>query len=533
MPTPAGCLPNRLDRDGRFIPLPRLRLAMCLAMALPLCGFATAGMPTGTALPQPLANTPGWRSGTTPSMAMAHIRPLRANATTHVVDTCSDAGSGSLREAAGLAVDGDVIDLTSLQCATITLVTGGITLAAENVTLIGPGAATLAIDGADQFQVLHHTASGLLTLHGMTLQNGKATLVPLGQIAGGCVKSDYGSILFDESTATHCHSYSPDLSGEQLATGGALFAYGYVSLQNSRIVDSVAKSRSTNALGGAIFAGGDVTLVGSQVSGNLVRCIDGTSSARGGAIFAGGNVVMTGSTVDNNKANSGYGAYIGPSFGGGLYIQGNARGLAGTTITASTISGNSARNAGGVELLNAGLDAFTSILLSSTVSGNYASSHVGGFVTAKNLDVSGSTIAFNTAMYSSSGAGGLQGYSAAIDLQSTIIANNVAATVPFDFDPLGSTVTGSHNLIMATSTPPTGTIGSDPHLQPLANNGGATKTHLLSGGSPALDQGLNPSNLEFDQRGAGYPRVLGSAADIGATETDFDQIFANGFEPGG
>src|SRR5262249_61484220 len=63
-------------------------------------------------------------------------------------------------------------------------------------------------------------------------------------------------------------------------------------------------------------------------------------------------------------------------------------------------------------------------------------------------------------------------------------------------------------------------IGQDPKLGPLQNNGGPTPTHALLDGSPALDKGSNLANLATDQRGAGFARVHGAAADIGAFEMD-------------
>ena len=52
-----------------------------------------------------------------------------------------------------------------------------------------------------------------------------------------------------------------------------------------------------------------------------------------------------------------------------------------------------------------------------------------------------------------------------------------------------------------------------------------------SGGSPAIDAGNNDAAASFDQRGTGFPRIVGSAPDIGAYEgVDTDTIFANGFD---
>jgi hypothetical protein len=69
-------------------------------------------------------------------------------------------------------------------------------------------------------------------------------------------------------------------------------------------------------------------------------------------------------------------------------------------------------------------------------------------------------------------------------------------------------------------------------LLPLADNGGPTWTMALASGSPAIDTGANPLALDTDQRGEGYVRVFGAAADIGAYETQpvRDVIFVNGFE---
>jgi hypothetical protein len=62
---------------------------------------------------------------------------------------------------------------------------------------------------------------------------------------------------------------------------------------------------------------------------------------------------------------------------------------------------------------------------------------------------------------------------------------------------------------------------TDPHLGPLANNGGPTLTHLPESGSPAIDAipaGVNGcgTSLINDQRGA--PRPIHGKCDIGAVE---------------
>ncbi|MFO1507145.1 MAG: choice-of-anchor Q domain-containing protein, partial [Lysobacterales bacterium] len=97
------------------------------------------------------------------------------------------------------------------------------------------------------------------------------------------------------------------------------------------------------------------------------------------------------------------------------------------------------------------------------------------------------------------------------------------------------TVIGSSNLVGSADpsvTLPPDTLNSDPLLLPLADNGGPTWTMALAPGSPAINAGNNAANLQYDQRGAGFARVYGPAADIGAYELQStpDVIFVSGFD---
>jgi hypothetical protein len=113
--------------------------------------------------------------------------------------------------------------------------------------------------------------------------------------------------------------------------------------------------------------------------------------------------------------------------------------------------------------------------------------------------------------------------SGTVEYQSTIVANNFVGSTPqdiwaqVDFDAF---VIGADNLIEASNAPlPVDTIMADPMLGPLANNGGRTRTHALLIGSPAIDAGNNDGGFAWDQRGPGFPRVVGPRTDIGAFES--------------
>jgi hypothetical protein len=78
------------------------------------------------------------------------------------------------------------------------------------------------------------------------------------------------------------------------------------------------------------------------------------------------------------------------------------------------------------------------------------------------------------------------------------------------------TVTGSGNLVGIANVPlPADTLHECPHLGPLTDNGGPTRTHMPLASSLALDGG-STTTLSSDQRGK--PRVTGAAVDIGAVE---------------
>ena len=101
------------------------------------------------------------------------------------------------------------------------------------------------------------------------------------------------------------------------------------------------------------------------------------------------------------------------------------------------------------------------------------------------------------------------------------------------------TVEASNSLIGSGVSPNITLVGdgllrSDaPMLGALADNGGPTLTMLPLAGSPLIDAG--PATVpifagnEFDQRGPGFPRVLGSKADIGAVEVPQEEPFVPAF----
>jgi hypothetical protein len=363
------------------------------------------------------------------------------------------------------------------------------------------------------------------------------------------------------------------------AYGGGVFAGQELTLTASTVRDNSAHSVNGASYGGGIAAGNrsadvqaTVTIASSTITGNTTESNCGFCGARGGGAWVHGTSTLTGGEVGENQAISSYGY----GTGGGLYSHGpatltgtgvhcnsadNAGGIGSTgtlTISGATLDCNSANASGGAVYLIGGDLALTDSTISantagsrgggiflrgygdvatvnSTISGNSAAN--GGAIanTYGSLHLSNSTIAFNQA--SSHGAGVYFRYAYyPFELTSTIVAGNTNGSGPEDMWPPGLVVSGSHSLVVAAPGVdlPADTLSDDPQLAPLAMNGGPTETHALDAKSPAIDQGSNDAALPFDQRGEGYARVSGPAADIGAFEFGAappDEIFVSGFDP--
>jgi hypothetical protein len=403
-----------------------------------------------------------------------------------------------VREAVAGASSGDTIDLTALSGCTITLAAGEIAVAVDNLTVEGPADASLTLSGNHASRIFHHTGHGLLTLDHLAITEG-----------------NYATPVEDKYV-----SY--------VGTGGAVHSEGSVTLSNSSVTNSsVCNGKPTAGYGGGVFAEGDVSVIQSTLSGNTacgaiepVVFIINYHGGAGGGVLALGNVYVSYSTISGNSAFA--------KGGGGVYGQGYI------TVVHSEITNNDAFQKGGGVAIHQGVppeDSLVSLVVrASTISGNSAMD--GGGIASfygSPVDVYDSTIAFNTADREKTdgwfgGGGGVCG-NGPLQLANTIVANNTASNNAADislFNLAGPlpTITGDHNLVMTSSpAPPADTITTDPGLLPLADHGGPTRTHALAPDSVAIDAGRPFAGLFFDQRGSGFPRTIGAAADIGAFES--------------
>jgi hypothetical protein len=300
---------------------PLLRGAFYLLLLLPVC-----------VSPFALAQ----RNPTKPKRGQLRQREQRIGERGHalpgniiVVTNTNDSGPGSVREALVDANDGDTIDATGVSGAI--LLTSGELQINRNVTINGPGAGNLAVNGRFASRIFENFASDV-TISGFTITNG--------------------------------HPPPPHNNG------GGIFNHGGLTLNESSVTSSAAEPN--HGSGGGIFvdSGGTLTVTNSTISGNEACCV----SAYGGGIYSlGATVEVIDSTISGNSADT-----RGGGIGGGGQI----------TVTNSTISGNEIFLLGGQltigdTILNGEGGGTISVFHNATVTSlgyNLASDNGGGFL---------------------------------------------------------------------------------------------------------------------------------------------------------
>jgi CSLREA domain-containing protein len=338
---------------------------------------------------------------------------------------------------------------------------------ADATAIIGPGAATTIIDGGGLDRVLHHTVfptsvvAPEVSVSGVTIRNG----------------------------------------GGGLSSGGAIYNVGSMRLTNVIIEDNAA-----DFFGGGIQNDGALTIELSTVG-------PGNGADYGGGIFNFGELSIADSTIDGND---------GGNQGGGLYNFGTS------TISGSTFSGNAAVADGG-GIVN---DGGAMSIVNSTISGNEAGQRGGGIANGSVTPgfrlpsrgvgpiahgIPAALSALNVTIADNSAATG--GNLLHVDLSTATLQNTLIALATAGSDCAGAPIiSAGHNLDTDGTcglAGPGDTITTEAHILPLADNGGATRTHALIGSvcggdacnvpSQAIDAADIASCPATDQRGEPRP----------------------------
>lgn len=398
---------------------------------------------------------------------------ISAQAATFTVTTLADNESDgcstnqcTLREAveaANGAAGSDTINFQTDLSGVIVL-NGSQILITSNITINGPGARMLSVSGNNLSRVFAVSnpvvGSATANISGLTITGGNALPVLLN-----------GSLIGDGGGILNTNGATLNLT-EVNVTGNAATSLGGGVATRALLLDTTNTNitRSTISNNTSVVGGGGVSNVGTQLISSAVTTI-------------------TNSTISNNNSLA---------EGGGVS---NTLGI--MQLTNNTISYNNSTVAGG-GIVNVAVTPL-------------------GSVSLRNNIIATNTAVLNTNIISSDALGIFN------SLGNNLIGNRLNAEASFSASVIvGGNPTPNVNGDIVGSVSTNQII--DPLLGNLQNNGGPTNTRLQMFGSPAINRGNNcvvnsscpsvnpPSPLTTDQRGAGFPRQVGSAVDIGATE---------------
>jgi hypothetical protein len=445
---------------------------------------------------------------------------IALHADTITVTNTNDRGPGSLRQALVDANDGDTI--TFAVTGTIGLTSGEL-LVDKSITISGPGADNMSVDGNAKSRVFYIGADMTVTISGLTITNGSAS----GQLPdGGGIYNDHATLTVSGCTLSNNSAFR---------NGGSIENFGAtLTLNNCVLSDNL-----TGNEGGGIYNDAGVDTAAVQISDST---INGNSASFGGGISnepflsppTKGTAMLSvsDSTLSGNSGD----------YGGAIYTNGDF-GHATATVSNCTISGNSVqmrgggiysvvtdvpvqreggpdRKAGPVTRHSTGTLPLT--IINSTISDNVAGVSGGAIYDHALVAIANSTFSGNSAgsgggIYNDGGVAPL-----AVEISNTIL--NAGALGENIFNNGGTITSLGYNLSSDDGggflTGPGDQINTDPLLGPLQNNGGPTLTHELLSGSPAIDAGdpsFTPPPL-YDQRGPGFDRVVNGRIDIGSFE---------------
>ncbi len=446
---------------------------------------------------------------------LINLSAILTSAATFNVINVNDSGAGSLRQAIidanSLSGDDTIVFQNGLN--TITLTSGEL-LITSNITISGntpPITVTRSTDtGIPNFRIFNIGAGATVTISNLTISGGTLAVTGPGTVNGGGI-FNAGTLTIINSTVTNNRAIgsggnSPSCFGGGIYNTGILISRANILSNNMAVCGSFNNSTGR---GGALYSSGSITLTDTEITGNRAEGSIGLTTqgdSGGGGIFSTGSANLIGCSINNNSTRATRAS------GGGMNV---------TTVnlTNSTISNNSASSSGSVGFVRGGGIAGGGNINNSTISYNDISTATSGDP-------------------SISGGGGVFGN---FTFGNTIISNNTISSLNISNSPdMFGTATSQGNNLIGNTAGNSGWIATDlinvnARLTPLGNYGGLTQTVNLLPNSPAIDAGNNalaidPSTgmpLAFDQRGAGFPRIVDgnsdntATVDIGALEVQF------------
>jgi hypothetical protein len=322
---------------------------------------------------------------------------VAAEGTTITVTNPNDNGDGSLRQAIASASDGDTIifGLPNCPCTIVPTSTGY--EINKNITIMGPGPASLSINGGSiadiNRRLIFNILGGTVQLHALTVTGARGT-------SSGGIRNA-GTLFVSNSVVS------------DNATG---FSYGGIENAGTLVVINSAIYGNGGPGMGGIRTSGTATIINSTISHN--------STVEGGGIYNSGTLTVRNSTITNNHAGTNIGI-------GGSGI----RSVSGTVSLFNTIVAGNFRSSDGTQddILGSISVANNNLIGNASFSGGIAHGTNGNIVGNNGTGVIDINTVLNTTLADN---GGLTPTHALVSGSRAINSGNNSLAVDADGNPL-------------------------------------------------------------------------------------------------
>ena len=493
------------------------------------------------------------------ALLLTHALAAPASALVYVVTNTNDSGAGSLRAAiisanASLGADEITFSLAGCPCV-ITLASS--LLVSESLTITGPGAGNLAVDGASAVQVLRALPAATLTVSDLTVRNGRdagsgggifaSSSLTLTRVTVRTSSAPTGGGVYAAADATLVDCIL-EANTATTDSGGGMQASGPLTISGSRFFENLAPAHKGYGGGAGLIAFGVTTISDTDFIGNStgdwgggaylaefaqtsttlldgVRFIGNTAEDGGG----GGLFVWFAAALTGVEAIGNYAGYR----GGGVY--GSYAGNYGLTLTGGSLQNNSSEGGGGLYAdgdiavdgteMTGNVSRFgngggmwtpaSAVVSNVTVTGNIVlkGGNSGGLDTGTNLTLSNSTLSDNRNFANNGGGSGSGGTSTVSDSEyrGNVAEGSGGGLIAYG----GAVVTGSH-FSGNTSTSVGGAIDANSlEISDSELEGNTAQANW--GGGAYVGQAATATDTLFTDNAAAYAGG-GLAVQFGTTE---------------
>src|SRR5262249_17686802 len=207
----------------------------------------------------------------------ATISVSNVQTSTITVMNNNDSGPNSLRDAIATARAGDMIQFAAAVTGVITLTSSEL-LINKSITISGPGANILAVDGNHARRVFHITSGNTVTISGLSITNGNA-----GNSFGGGIFNDAISGGSATLTLSNC-----TVSGNRAASIGG----GICNVAQNGSATLMMSNCTVSGNSSAFNSGGGICSVSGN-NGSVTLTVNNSTFSGNSASFSGGAIVST------------------------------------------------------------------------------------------------------------------------------------------------------------------------------------------------------------------------------------------------